>query len=88
MKKFEFELPATSDTKLARTDEHDKVQKIPKVFTRKEVCLILDISLRTEQYYRDHGRISFSQNGRKIFYQESDIKDFLERNHIKANHDQ
>lgn len=54
------------------------------VFSREEVCQILGISLRTEQTWRDQKRISFSQLGRKIFYQRADLNDFLDKHHIKA----
>jgi len=72
----------------SQIDNQENAQKVIEIFSREDVCQILSISLRTEQSYRDQRRISFSQSGRKIFYQESDIKDFLERHHIKASYGQ
>jgi hypothetical protein len=69
----------------SRTDGQEESQKVVTVLTRKDVCRILGISLRTEQNLRDQRRISFSQSSRKVFYQDCDINDFLERHHIKAN---
>jgi hypothetical protein len=65
-------------------DDQGATLKMTPILSRKEVCRLLGISLRSEQNYRDQKRISFSQSGRKIFYRPSDIREFLERNHIKA----
>ena len=47
-------------------------------FDNQEVCQILNISRRTLQEYRIHGRIPYIQLGGKIIYRESDIQKMLE----------
>lgn len=51
----------------------------------QEVCLILKISKRTLQNYRDNGVLPFSQIGNKIYYKSSDIEKHLEKNYIKIS---
>lgn len=45
---------------------------------------LMGISQKTAQAWRDKGTISYSQVGNKIYYRISDIKELLERFHIKA----
>jgi len=58
----------------------------------QDVCLLLNISPRTLQSYRDMGKIGFSQINYKIYYKASDIEKFLKptnknnsNNNIKPN---
>ncbi len=48
----------------------------------------LGVSRRTAQTWRDEGKIIFTQVGKKIYYQQTDIQKFLEshkiQNSIKA----
>jgi len=46
----------------------------------QEVCLMLQISKRTLQSYRDTGKIPFSIIGHKCYYKESDIAELLNAN--------
>ena len=71
--------------------EPQKLQKINIKSPQKEICLALDntefcrklrISRRTAQSWRDQGKISFSQIGAKIYYQISDVQEFLNKNKI------
>jgi len=43
----------------------------------QDVCLLLGVSQRTLQSYRDRGRIGFSQINHKVYYRVSDIEGFL-----------
>lgn len=43
----------------------------------QDVCLILNISYRTLQDYRDTGKISFSRIKHKMYYKASDIEKLL-----------
>ena len=45
---------------------------------------LMGISQKTAQAWRDKGTISYSQVGNKIYYRISDIKELLDRFHIKA----
>lgn len=51
-----------------------------KWLTNQEFCILLDISKRCAQNYRDQGRIPFSQPSSKVYYRLSDVQDFLESN--------
>lgn len=46
----------------------------------QDVCLLLNISQRTLQTYRDTGKISFSQVNHKIYYKPTDIQELLNTN--------
>lgn len=50
----------------------------------QELMLMLKISKRTAQHYRDSGLISFSQVGNKIYYKLSDVEDLLKNHYNKA----
>ena len=49
----------------------------------QDVCLLLNISPRTLQSYRDTGKISFSQINHKIYYKPSDIEKLLKSDNKK-----
>jgi len=49
----------------------------------QDVMLLLKISKRTLQSYRDGSKIPFSQIGNKIYYRASDIEKFLKKNYRK-----
>ena len=80
-----------SDGDLSQMAEHQKLQKgiikphqkeILPVLDNIEFCKKLRISRRTAQSWRDQGKISFSQIGSKIYYQISDVQEFLNKNKI------
>lgn len=45
-----------------------------------DVCLLLNISPRTLQSYRDLGKINFSKINHKVYYKVSDVEKFLHTN--------
>jgi hypothetical protein len=47
----------------------------------QDFCIMLKISKRTAQHYRDSGTIAFSQVGNKIYYRFSDIENLLKNNY-------
>lgn len=58
------------------------VRKSPateKWLDNQDVCLLLGISKRTLQTFRDKGLLGFSQLRRKCYYKESDVKAFIEK---------
>ena len=55
-----------------------------KWLDNQEFLLLLKISKRTAQHYRDSGMISFSQVGNKIYYRLSDVEELLQRHYNKA----
>jgi len=54
-----------------------------KWLDNQDVCMILKISTRTLQTYRDKGILPFSQISNKIYYKASDIEKHLEKNYVK-----
>ena len=54
-----------------------------KWLDNQDVCLILKVSTRTLQNYRDKGILPFSQISNKIYYKASDIEMHLENNYVK-----
>ncbi len=55
-----------------------------KWLDNQELMLLLKISKRTAQHYRDNGIISFSQVGAKIYYKLSDVEILLNKHYNKA----
>jgi hypothetical protein len=66
-----------------RLDAKEKEPK-EKWLDNQELMLLLKISKRTAQHYRDTGLISFSQVGNKIYYKLSDVEDLLKNHYNKA----
>ena len=50
----------------------------------QEFLILMKISKRTAQTWRDEGRISFSQVGNKIYYKLSDVEKLMQENYNKA----
>ena len=50
----------------------------------QEFLLLMKISKRTAQTWRDEGRISFSQVGNKIYYKISDVEKLLNEHYNKS----
>lgn len=50
----------------------------------QEFLLLLKISKRTAQTWRDEGKISFSQVGNKIYYKLSDVEKLMQEHYNKA----
>ena len=55
-----------------------------KWLDNQELMLLLKISKRTAQHYRDTGLIFFSQVGNKIYYKLSDVEELLKSHYNKA----
>src|SRR3989339_718581 len=50
----------------------------------QETCLLLKISKRTLQAYRDNGILSFSQIGGKIYFKVVDLEEHLPKHYVRA----
>lgn len=60
-------------------------KKTHEVFIdNQEFLLMMKISKRTAQTWRDEGKISFSQVGNKIYYKLSDVEDLLNKHYVKS----
>ena len=84
LSKNEFELLVEKLKKL--TDVLSEKQKDPEdqFVDNQEFMLLMNVSKRTAQNWRDEGVISFSQIGSKIYYRMSDVKKLLDTNYRKA----
>ena len=47
-----------------------------------DLCLLLQISKRTLQRYRSEGALAYKTLGKKTYYSETDVLDFLSK-HVK-----
>ena len=52
-------------------------RSLKKWLDNQVVCLILNISKRTLQTYRDNGTLPYSQINHKIFYKSDDIEQVM-----------
>lgn len=50
----------------------------------QETCMLLKLSKRTLQAYRDNGILSFSQIGGKIYFKVSDLEEHLKNHYVRA----
>jgi hypothetical protein len=50
----------------------------------QEFLILMNVSKRTAQTWRDEGKISFSQIGSKIYYKMDDVTKMLNRNYNPA----
>ena len=64
----------------------DKQNKNPEetFLDNQEFLLLMKISKRTAQTWRDEGKISFSQVGNKIYYKLADVEELLEKHYVKS----
>lgn len=54
-------------------------RRMAKWLDNQDVCVILGISLRTLQTYRDNGTLPYSQIGRKMFYKPDNVEQIIQR---------
>lgn len=52
---------------------------LQKWLDNQEVCDILNISKRTQQTYRDSGKLAYSQIGYKTYYRPEDVEQLIEK---------
>ena len=53
-----------------------------RLFDNQDLCLLLQISKRTLQRYRSEGALAYKTLGKKTYYSETDVLDFLSK-HVK-----
>lgn len=91
MEKMIFEMPAMDEI-LAKLDKIEKkLETINKqksleglLLTSKEACVVLKVSARSLQTYRDRGMIPFIQFGHEVRFRPDDLQRFLMDHFIKA----
>ncbi len=82
--KQEFQSLSDRLDSIAEKLKEQKTDKTNSWIDNDQFMAMLSISKRTAQNYRDKGIISFSRVGKKIFYQLSDVNDFLGKYKIPA----
>ena len=53
-----------------------------RMFDNQDLCMLLQISKRTLQRYRSEGALAYKTLGKKTYYSETDVLDFLSK-HVK-----
>ena len=53
------------------------MQSVESWLDNQDVCLRLNISLRTLQMFRDTGKLPYSQINHKMYYKKGDIESLL-----------
>lgn len=53
-----------------------------RMFDNQDLCMLLQISKRTLQRYRSEDALSYKTLGKKTYYSETDVLDFLSK-HVK-----
>jgi hypothetical protein len=69
---------------IGSTLEFKSKEPSEKFIDNQEFIMLMKISKRTAQIWRDEGKISFSQIGAKIYYKLSDVETLLNNNYRKA----
>jgi hypothetical protein len=69
------------DLKMSNTSEPKK----ETFLDNQEFLMLMKISKRTAQTWRDEGRISFSQVGNKIYYKLTDVEKLLNECRLPYN---
>ena len=60
------------------TRKYDPIFKGEKWLDNQEVCLMMNITKRTLQTYKDKGLLPYSKLNRKNYYKHSDVQALLE----------
>lgn len=64
--------------KIRLLEQHFNLADSGEWLDNTDVCLRLNISKRTLQYYRDSGTIPYSVIGKKCYYKAEDVKTLLD----------
>jgi hypothetical protein len=63
--------------------EHLGEKRLKKWYDNQDVCLKLNISLRTLQTLRTSGKLPYTQINRKMFYRPQDVEAFIVQSNLK-----
>lgn len=84
LSKDQFSSLSNSIEEIKRVIIKDSKKPNETYLDNQEFLLLMKISKRTAQTWRDEGKISFSQVGNKIYYKLSDVEELMEKHYIKA----
>ena len=54
-----------------------------KIYSNEDVRELLSVNDKLIRKYRDDGLLSYSRVGNKYFYSSNDIRDFLDKTHLR-----
>ena len=78
---FENWIRTTINDEVSKVLEADRQKQKPaKLYTRKEVCKMASISLPTLWEKTRNGEINATHIGRRVLYDEAEVKKFLGQN--------
>lgn len=63
--------------------EEIKENAVTKVYNTKELCDYLKVGRSVVEKLRQDGELSYAKVGRTIIFTQSDVEDFIRRNHVK-----
>ena len=81
------ELKALLELTENATLKYTSIFKEEKWLDNQEVCLMMDITKRTLQTYKDKGLLPYSKLNRKNYYKRSDVQALLEAGQPYNNND-
>jgi hypothetical protein len=61
-----------------------KKERTEPIIDNQEFMMLMKVSKRTAQSWRDQGLISYSMVGSKIYYKQKDIDELINSNYIKT----
>lgn len=82
--KDQFDLLSSKMDEINTKISNITVENKNKFIDNQEFVMLMKISKRTAQSWRDEGKISYSQVGSKIYYKLADVQKLLEEHYNKA----
>jgi hypothetical protein len=67
-----------------KTKLNQKKEPNEAILDNQQFLMMMNISKRTAQAWRNQGLISYSMVGSKIFYKMADINEMLKKNYVRA----
>ena len=67
------------------TPVEQEPHKQERIYDTQDLCLLLNSSKRTIQRHRSLGLLPFYKLGRKVFYKEQDVREYLDHEYQKVD---
>ena len=67
------------------TPVEPSLQKQERIYDTQDLCLFLNTSKRTIQRHRSLGLLPFYKLGRKVFYKEQDVREYMDYEYQKVD---
>lgn len=74
----------TVNKKIDRLSNSENIIADEVLLDNQDLCLLLKVSKRTLQRFRSSGKLPYKRIGKKTYYLESDIHDFIQNGFSKA----